>query len=388
MPARIRTLVLDANGFGWRSVLRDTVTHGLRLRHLLRIAGPRAERLRSFLLRPRYEALSYVLDWREALCAAPRLQVDVCNINDVVDLAKHLRRIKSYDLVIVLHSATGDSVSMLLRAAPLLNRRSGPLVVFQGNEYVGLGEKIRFLNETHAEYVCTQLPLDAGRWLYGGTSARVLEMPHALNPLLYRPIERAGREIDIGFVGALYDRTIGDTERTTLIRLFMEQQDALCLQCDIRIGTIARSDWALFLARCKGIIGAESGTYYLQRDGRAIACAVQTVRREPDVPFAEVFDRCFRTARDYVSGKAISSRHFEPIGTKTCQLLLEGRYNGVLHADEHFISIKRDLSNIDDCLRKFRDEAYRKEMVERTYDFVMDAHTYRHRVDSLIAAVA
>jgi spore maturation protein CgeB len=88
-----------------------------------------------------------------------------------------------------------------------------------------------------------------------------------------------------------------------------------------------------------------------------------------------------------VSGKSISSRHFEPIGTKTCQILLAGHYNGILDADRHYIALDSGLGNIDAALERFRDDAYRAEMVEETYDYVRAEHTYAHRVAALLRTV-
>ena len=88
-----------------------------------------------------------------------------------------------------------------------------------------------------------------------------------------------------------------------------------------------------------------------------------------------------------MSGKSISSRHFEPIGTKTCQILLEGEYNGVLVPDEHYISVRKDRSNLGEAVRRFRDEGYRQAIAECAYEHVMSNHTYAHRVRSVLAAV-
>jgi hypothetical protein len=81
--------------------------------------------------------------------------------------------------------------------------------------------------------------------------------------------------------------------------------------------------------------------------------------------------------------KAISSRHFDAIGTKTCQIMFEGKFNGILKADEHYISLKRDFSNIEDAMKRFGDLSYRKMMVERTYDYIMSTHTYKHRLKTI-----
>jgi len=57
-----------------------------------------------------------------------------------------------------------------------------------------------------------------------------------------------------------------------------------------------------------------------------------------------------------VSGKSISSRHFEATGAKTCQILL-------------------------------RDESFCRRMAEETYEYALAPHTYAHRVERLLAAL-
>jgi spore maturation protein CgeB len=59
----------------------------------------------------------------------------------------------------------------------------------------------------------------------------------------------------------------------------------------------------------------------------------------------------------------------------------------VLAPDEHYISVRKDRSNLDEAVRRFRDEGYRQTIVERAYEHVMANHTYAHRVRSVLAAV-
>jgi hypothetical protein len=87
------------------------------------------------------------------------------------------------------------------------------------------------------------------------------------------------------------------------------------------------------------------------------------------------------------SGKCASSRHFDAIGTETCQILFPGRYNDLLVADEHYLALAPDFSNIDDVLGRFRDESYRVQMVRRTREWALEQHTHRHRVRALLDAV-
>jgi len=66
---------------------------------------------------------------------------------------------------------------------------------------------------------------------------------------------------------------------------------------------------------------------------------------------------------------------------------LEGYYNGILKPNEHYISIKKDLSNICGAIESFKDETFRKKIVENAFQYVMDNHTYRHRVKALMKAI-
>ncbi|MGE0385651.1 MAG: glycosyltransferase [Gammaproteobacteria bacterium] len=389
--ARLRTLLLTQNGTGAEVVWADTLLRGLlRLpagtpcpRPLRRIAPVR---VLFSLLKDHYRALSYTIDWRDALVASPRLAVEECNINDRIRYHRCMRRIREYDLVIVAHSAAGDDMTLLNRAVEPLSRRSGPLAVFIGNEYDLLGEKIAFLRATAAQIVGSQLPLAAARYLYGDCGpTRVVSMPHALNPALYSPGPDGGRDIDIGFIGDLYWPFIGDDLRTRMVRGFQAEGPAHGLVCDIRTERIDREQWAAFLRRCRAIIGAESGTYYLNDRGALLTKARDyNLHENRDATLQEVFDRFYRGVTPGVSGKAISSRHFEPIGTRTCQILMEGEYNGILRADEHFIPVRLDMADMAEAIGKFRDETFRLGVVQRAYDHVMSAHTYAHRVQALL----
>jgi hypothetical protein len=336
-----------------------------------------------------YGSMSYMTDWREAFGSAPRLSVDMCNISDLIDFPRALRRIREYELVVVLHSAAGDNLGPVRRASAGLQRRRGPLVVFFGNEYDRMPEKIGFARDVGAEFIASQLPIEAARWLYAEcVSASVLPAPAALAPVVFH--ETGGeRPIDIGFRGALYADpfALGDAERTELLRYFEERATSMGLVSDIKYERHAAPEWAAFLNRCKGTIGAESGTHYLERDDSTRRKVVAYVGEHPGAIFGDVFDRFFAAYMNPVSGKAISSRHFEPIGTKTCQILLEGDYNGILRPDRDYICLKKDYSNIDDVVRRFRDHSYRSELVDEALERVLAEHTYAHRVSSVLDAI-
>ena len=152
---------------------------------------------------------------------------------------------------------------------------------------------------------------------------------------------------------------------------------------DIRIGRklrIPRDAYVEFLNSTRGTIGAESGTYYLEKTDRTQKEVEAFLSRHPNATFEEVYEKFFKSYANPINGKAISSRHFEPIGTKTCQILLEGNYNGILQPNTHYISLDKNYSNFDEVMERFADRDYVRKMVGDTYEYALENHTHGHRV--------
>jgi hypothetical protein len=338
------------------------------------------------------QRLSYVRDWRDAFCRSPELDVTICDMNNLVHLGTCMLRVRTYDLIVVSHVAAGDDMSLINRIAPFLAKRSCPIVVFLGNEYDLLDQKLEFCRAVKAEFLCSQLPIAAAQYLYGELDGtQILATPHALNPSVYSPQPGVQRDIDVGFVGDIYWPFVGDRERTDLIAYFEQRSGELGVRCDIRGGRssrMPRDEWAAFLNRCRTLIGAESGTYYLNERGALLDRArTYNLKQNQNASFEEVFEKFFAGVPRGVSGKSISSRHFEAIGTKTCQVLIEGGYNGILKANEHYIPVRADLSDIDEAIRALRDQTHCREIAQRAYDLAMSGHTYDHRVADIVARV-
>ena len=291
----------------------------------------------------------------------------------------------NYDLIVLLHSTNADSMLPLSLLEVYLKSRKGKLLIFTGNEYCLIPEKIQFINNVEADFVATQLPKKAATWLYGECNrSKLLFIPHALNAKVYKSYkDQHLRKIDIGFIGDRYSLAIGDIERTELAEYLLKTAFEFGLNTDIRIGSklrLAREQYVEFLNSIRGTIGAESGTYYLEKTDRTQKEVEAFLSRYPRATFSDVYNRFFRSYSNPVTGKAISSRHFEAIGTKTCQILSEGYYNGILKQDEHYLALKKDYSNINDVVVRFKDRSYVQKMVDDTYEYVMSNHTYYHRV--------
>ena len=339
------------------------------------------------MLESHYDRLSYTQDWLDALKYYKRINADICNINNLIGLRRKLKSLKDYDLIIILHSALGDDCRLLDFFSSYFDRRKCPLVAFVGNEYDLLPEKKNLLKSLSVDYICTQLPIAVASWLYEDVmSARVVSMPPALNQKKYfdQKIERPNV---LGFIGSLHPLWIGDTERTRIIHLANELMSELNLRSaiDLTRRNLPSSQWARFLNQSIGTVGAESGTYYLDKSGKILMAAKEIMKSNPSLDFVELYRKVFESpSLEIKPAKCVSSRHFEPIGTKTCQLLLEGSYNDILIPDVHYITIRKDLSNFKEAIARLLDPDNRKRIVNQAYQYVIHNHTYDKRIEQLM----
>lgn len=392
--------------------------------------------IRTLLLYADYTTrLSYYDDWLDAFESAPQFEVGRLNIcqRDAGDVLK--RMVREVDLIVLLHSTNGDTTIYLEPFAQLLADRKGLLLSFVGNEVnlpgSPIGAKRGVLKAISPDYVATQLLLEAGEYLWGDlVRERVISVPHALNPVAFNPQKSSEqRPIDIGVRAVRYLPHLGDEDRNQLHDLFAHGDVASDLKIDISTSRLNREGWAAFLNDCKATVSSEAGSWFLERNdetieairrwtaenygGSGIVIANDSpfrklghklpwwmraflrrvlsggvVRHESTVtekiPFDAIYERFFKDRqRPDFYGKCISSRHFDAAGTGTCQILVEGRYNDILKADEHFIPLKPDFSDVQDAVSKFKDVSYRDDMIRRTREYMLEEHTYKHRVTEI-----
>ena len=386
MTETIPALILYARRIpSTRGALVETLASGLGvLATADRPARSGIGRWLRILDRNSYASLSYVIDWLDAFRTAPDLQAECINIVDLGNWPRIRQLAKTVPLIVILHSAAGDDLSLISKLGSTLQRRRGKLLTFFGNEYTRMPEKIALARDVEADFIASQLPMAAANWLYAEcVRSRILPAPAALNPTRYFPLETA-RDLDIGFRGDLYPFSIGDQSRTQILEFFRTRGAAYDLAIDMAYRRETGARWHQFLSRCHGIVGAESGTRYLERDDHTERAVVGYLASHPAATFDEIHALFFAAYANPVCGKAISSRHFEAIGTQTCQILLAGQYNGILEAGRHYLSVRADLTNVDEVVARFKDPAERSRIALEAHAFALAHHTYPHRVAHLL----
>jgi hypothetical protein len=154
--------------------------------------------------------------------------------------------------------------------------------------------------------------------------------------------------------------------------------------------TFFGKDWYAFLLRCKAFLGCEGGASMIDRTGEIRKKVEAYTAKKPDSSFEEVEENCFPGQDHTIECFTFSPRHFEAIITKTCQVLVEGNYSGVLNPHEHYIPVKKDFSDIDKVLTLLKDEKYCQKIIDTAYDDIIlkGEYTYRKFAYKIVTHIA
>ncbi len=367
----------------------------------------------------------------------PGISAQPLNLFSLADRFRVPAALATSDLAVILHSGTSDTLDYVRKVTPALNRRRCPLVVFMGNEFnipwLPFEDRRAWLREVGAEFVATQLLETTGAWLYEGSGAQVISVPHGLNPEAFKLTRaRQNRTIDVGTRTFPYPIYIGNQLRNTFMEKTRQIGEKLNLEIDIRSDSrLTRSAWAQFLNQCRFTVATEAGSTRLDRhDSRTFA--IQAFLREKRKGFAinpaspirgiarhlpwsvrqgmlrllasigvtheaieadptlhmEVIERFFS---DEVCtapcGTCISSRHFDAVGCGTIQILVEGLYNGILTSGIHYVPVRSDFADLDDVLRQVANRDFAEHIVDSARNHVLAYHTLQHRIASLLKRI-
>jgi hypothetical protein len=158
--------------------------------------------------------------------------------------------------------------------------------------------------------------------------------------------------------------------------------NALGLRKDVSTqpsSTIFGDRWLDFVMSGRATVGAESGSSVLDRRGEVRRRIESLLRERPGLTFEQVDER-MPPGWDSHRFFALSPRHLEAVITRTCQVLVEGSYSGVLAAGRHYLPVRRDLSNLDDAVRALADAETVETITEQAYDDVYRSGKYTYDV--------
>lgn len=373
--------------------------------------------------------MSYLNEWRAAWSGIAE-SVQPVNVLRSRDIAHFKKELRSFDLIVALHSINADSNAWLPKVQTLLSERSCPLVMFVGNEYsnpwLSTEMRLKQIKSVYPEIVATQLNIDSAEWLYRGTTRKVVAAPHGL-PFGVKPSNSIDRPIDLGVRGFRYPWYLLDDERNNVLKAVEAAVYALGGKIDSSDShRFEHNEWFQFLGSTKITASSEAGSRYIfdtdevwipvlehlsgtsgtlrsiNNDAKGMAAA-----RHLPAPLKSLLRRIARTIGveqgsiavmdsevsaelrslvkveefPHVDGKALSSRHLDAIATGTWQILQPGRYNEVLIPGVHFSSWDpgKGVETVSDALEAFRDGR-----AENAYLDLEANHSYGSRVQDIL----
>jgi hypothetical protein len=330
--------------------------------------------------------LSYQHGWPRAFAESHLLYCEPFNlanrsISDVANMMTALYRGR-FDAIVLLHSVFSNTQELRRMLFMVVAASRLPKLFFIGNEYKSMPEKMRFCRRLGIDMLISQSNhpdvLDMYEQALG---CRVASVPNTgFDPDVFFPaVPMAARCIDVGYRAYEAPWYLGNNEKAEIADYFLHNASALGLTTDISLDVTDRFDssgYAAFLNRCRGQIGTETGGDYFELTGETRSKFMTYMSIHPDASWDEVKKRFFEDYGPSVPMRIISGRQVEAAACKTVQIMFDGRYNGYFGADEHFIALEKDYSNIDEVMQKFRDDDYCRRVVDSAYEVAMQELTY------------
>jgi hypothetical protein len=135
------------------------------------VTAPNDSRMRVLVGYAQYtDRLSYFNDWLDAFTVAPQFGAVPLNLAATDAKTRLPPLLREVDAIVLLHSTNGDTTIYLQPHVEALARRTVPLLTFVGNEVnlpgSPIADKRRLFAILKPEYIATQLPLEAGKYLF------------------------------------------------------------------------------------------------------------------------------------------------------------------------------------------------------------------------------
>jgi len=271
------------------------------------------------------------------------------------------------------------------------NRDTYKLAFFQ-DEHHYCRQRFDFLNHHRVDCVYTLLEPDYFKDVYEKYTAvpkLVYHLPGYVSESFIEIAERKmmsdqKRTIDIGYRARPLPFYMGrgGQEKTDIASEFYERAKNLGLRLNIKSDEESRiygEAWHDFIAKSRAFLGVEAGVSIFDVEDLVRPEAERILAADPSITFEQLSRELLSPWEDRIYYRTISPRHFEAAAFQVCQILFEGRYSGVLKAGVHYIPLKKDFSNFDDCLLMFQDKALRDELTGNAYRDLIASGKYSYR---------
>jgi hypothetical protein len=296
-------------------------------------------------------------------------------------------------------TAHPDTWAKALKQIEPLRKSKAIKVVMPQDEYFCSNNLGRFVNDHNIDIVFTVSPESEWEKIYKGVDFRKVKFYKTLTGFLDEKgmkvingfLKNTEKDIDIGYRARNLPQWLGrhGYMKTIIADEFNKALKGSGLNTSISTrpeDTFFGFGWYRFMVRCKYMLGVEGGATILDPEGEIHYKSEQYLEQHPNCTFEEIEQACFPNLDGKLQLIAISPRHLEACATRTCQILVESTFNGILKPWVHYIPVKPDLSNIREVIEIVKRDDKRKEIVENAYRDIVQSglYTYQNFIKEVI----
>jgi hypothetical protein len=144
-------------------------------------------------------------------------------------------------------------------------------------------------------------------------------------------------------------------------------------------GRLYGEDWYRFLSRCRAVLGVEAGVSIFDIEDKVRHACEGFSGTQPEASFSDIENRILKEWENNIFYRTISPRHFEAAAFRTCQILFEGKYSGILEPMVHYIPLRKDFSNIDFVMDTFLNNTERQRIQDNAYRDLIASGRFSYR---------
>ena len=309
--------------------------------------------------------------------------------------------LKKYEVIIILHSAFSNSCFLPGSIQNIISLKKSYKIHFMANEYKWMPEKMKLVKKLKINLLVTQSHnIDVIKLYKNKLKIEVIHIPGGgLDEEIFYPMN-LDRDILIGYRTYQEPEYLGHQKRVILHNFLKEYSKKNNDTYDVSIMAKDRfkfKDWAIFLNRCKSLPSTITGTDFFYLDDK-IRKQVNKYYDNYQTPislkfnkfdstykkkFNIIYEKFFKNLTTGTKWRALTGKVIEAMGTKTINILVDGDYGPLLKPDEHYIPLKKNFSNFEECIEKVKDKNYFYKITENSYKLSREKLTFTKYIDDL-----
>ena len=136
-------------------------------------------------------------------------------------------------------------------------------------------------------------------------------------------------------------------------------------------------NWLKTMQNSKVTLATPSGLNVFHYDNSKIYACLKKERTMPNYTY-EMAEKEFNLQDGPIKMGQISPKMFEAAMCGTVLVMYPGTYNGIFKKDVHYIELQPDFSNIEEVMKKIKNDEFLQEMSDRTYKDIVESNKYSY----------